>query len=368
MSHLERELRRSEVSGELVNLLGDERVECMVMEVLAQDELKEVRREARDVFRELSDFRVMEIKRTTLGWADDAASFVTSFFMIFGLFSIMVGVLLIFLIFVLLAAARRSEMGMARAVGAKCSHLVQMFIFEGTAYSLVSSAVGVVLGLSVSAVMVLTLNQIFSSFEDEFSMTPHFVLRTAVVSYCLGRVITFATVAVSAYRVSHLNIVAAVRGLPAPITVGTRAWRDLLAAPWRGFLRPFRLGWLGAVSLVTMHPLRAGAYLLQAVWAAVTFPSTVAKAVLQVLAYFFMQGWLAFLLGVLLTAQAVRSWDRVSIFGAGVTLMLIGLGLMLRTALRRAGVRSDVRDRIVFTLWAWRFWSFGHCPRTPLRG
>ena len=52
------------------------------------------------------------------------------------LFSIMVGVLLIFLIFVMLAAARRSEMGMARAVGAKRSHLIQMFVFEGTAYAL----------------------------------------------------------------------------------------------------------------------------------------------------------------------------------------------------------------------------------------
>ena len=60
----------------------------------------------------------------------------------FGLFSIMVGILLIFLIFVMLAAARRTEMGMARAVGAKRSHLVQMFVFEGTTYDLMAAAVG----------------------------------------------------------------------------------------------------------------------------------------------------------------------------------------------------------------------------------
>ncbi|GIT02405.1 MAG: hypothetical protein CM1200mP27_10300 [Chloroflexota bacterium] len=59
--------------------------------------------------------------------ADRAGSGVTSIFIIMGLFSIMVGVLLIFLIFVMLAAARRAEMGMARAVGAKRRHLIQMF-------------------------------------------------------------------------------------------------------------------------------------------------------------------------------------------------------------------------------------------------
>ncbi|MBI2855406.1 MAG: FtsX-like permease family protein, partial [Chloroflexi bacterium] len=349
VSRLQQELRRSEVSSELVNLLGDERVEDLVMGVLRRDDLKDMQREATTLFRERSDFRVMEVKRITLGWADDAGSFATTFFMIFGLFSIMVGILLIFLIFVLLAAARRSEMGMARAVGAKRRHLVQMFVFEGTAYSLVSSAVGVVLGLAVSAVMVLTLNQIFASFDDGFRLTPHVVLRTVVVSYCLGMAITFATVAVSAYRVSHLNIVAAVRGLPTPIVIGTTPWRDLLAALWRELLRPFHLAWLAVGSLVTIHPLRAAAYMLQALWRAVTFPGTVGKAVLQVLGHFFMQGWLAFLLGLLLTAQAIRSWDRISIFGAGVSLTLIGLGLMLRTALQRARVRPDITDRIAFT-------------------
>ena len=54
---------------------------------------------------------------------EEAAFFVT-IFLIFGLFSIAAGVLLIFLIFVMLAAERRSEMGMARAVGIwKCSSM-----------------------------------------------------------------------------------------------------------------------------------------------------------------------------------------------------------------------------------------------------
>ena len=80
-----------------------------------------------------------------------------------GLFSVIVGVLLIFLIFVMLAAARRTEMGMVRAVGARRVHLVQMFVFEGTAYSLVSAAIGAGIGLGVSSLIVVIANRIFSS-------------------------------------------------------------------------------------------------------------------------------------------------------------------------------------------------------------
>jgi putative ABC transport system permease protein len=50
---------------------------------------------------------------------------------VFGLFSVMVGVLLIFLIFVMLAAERRPEMGISRAVGTKRRHLIQAFLAEG---------------------------------------------------------------------------------------------------------------------------------------------------------------------------------------------------------------------------------------------
>ena len=65
-----------------------------------------------------------------------------SLFTTFGIFSIAAGILLIFLIFVMLAAERRGELGIARAVGTRRGHLVQMFLFEGVAYDLVAAAVG----------------------------------------------------------------------------------------------------------------------------------------------------------------------------------------------------------------------------------
>ena len=105
-----------------------------------------MRGEALTLFQELSEFQVIELKRNSLAAANPLGSLVTTFFLVTALFLIAIGSLLIFLIFIMLASARRPEMGMARAVGAKRRHLVEMFTFEGTAYALLSAAVGVGLG------------------------------------------------------------------------------------------------------------------------------------------------------------------------------------------------------------------------------
>ena len=70
-----------------------------------------------------------------------------SVFTTFGTFSIVAGVLLIFLIFVMLSAERRTELGIARAVGTRREHVVQMFVFEGLAYDLGAAAVGAAFGV-----------------------------------------------------------------------------------------------------------------------------------------------------------------------------------------------------------------------------
>ena len=113
--------------------------------------------EAYTLISQLSEYRVIKVKSDLLESAEEAGEGVTRFFILFSSFSITVGILLIFLIFVMLAAARKSEMGMARAVGAKRQHLVLMFIFEGTAYTVVSAAIGVITGLLVSILMVITV-------------------------------------------------------------------------------------------------------------------------------------------------------------------------------------------------------------------
>ena len=98
-------------------------------------------------------------------WLDDAnmtASVFTGLFLVVGLFSIAAGILLILLIFTMLAAERRSEMGMARAVGAQRSALVQQFMSEGSLYALIAGLVGSALGVGVAYVISRAFASIFS--------------------------------------------------------------------------------------------------------------------------------------------------------------------------------------------------------------
>src|SRR5204863_7924005 len=102
------------------------------------------------------------VKHDGLKAADDAGNAFMQMFTTFGSFSIAAGILLIFLIFVMLAAERRTEMGVARAIGTRRGHLVETFLFEGTIYDLVAAALGALLGIGVSLAMVAGIGHAFA--------------------------------------------------------------------------------------------------------------------------------------------------------------------------------------------------------------
>ena len=156
-------------------------------------------------------------KRDALETADATGAAFVSMFTTFGSFSIAAGILLIFLIFIMLAAERRGELGIARAVGTRQRNLVQMFLFEGVAYDVLAAAVGALIGIVIAYVMVLVLAGAFNQ-TNGLHITYSVTVRTVVVAYALGVLLTFAVVSASAWRVSRMNIVTAIRNLPEPPT------------------------------------------------------------------------------------------------------------------------------------------------------
>jgi putative ABC transport system permease protein len=157
------------------------------------------------------DLGINTIKQDFVEQAELIANVFVTFFIVFGLFSIAVGILLIVLIFTMLAAERRSEMGMERAVGAQRRQLIQQFISEGMGYALLAGVVGTALG----AVAVLGIAYgIQQAFGDVISISPYIEPQSLIISYSLGVVITFLAVSISSWRVSRLNVVAAVRDIP----------------------------------------------------------------------------------------------------------------------------------------------------------
>jgi putative ABC transport system permease protein len=167
------------------------------------------------------------VKQDGLDLADKQGASFLSLFTTFGTFTIAAGVLLIFLIFVMLAAERRSEMGTARAVGTQRKHLVEMFLFEGMAYDVLAAAVGAVLGLALALVMV----RVIASAVSSTGVTIRYSIRggSLALAYAIGVVLTLTVVTISASRVSRLNITSAIRNLPEPPKPRPRRRRAALA-------------------------------------------------------------------------------------------------------------------------------------------
>jgi putative ABC transport system permease protein len=139
-----------------------------------------------------SDLKAEPVKKDAIDQADSGGETFTSIFLLFGQFSVAAGVLLIFLIFVMLAAEREHELGIARAVGMRRGHLMRMFVFEGALYALLASALGSVAGVGVGWLMVRVIGKAFagSGFEISFATSP----QNVVIAFCLGMVLTFAVV------------------------------------------------------------------------------------------------------------------------------------------------------------------------------
>ena len=158
------------------------------------------------------------VKADAIDMADKAGNAFMSLFTTFGTFSISAGILLIFLIFVMLAAERRGELGIARAVGTRRGHLVQMFTFEGAAYDLIAAAVGAILGALVAYAMVLGIASAFGAADEDAGLQVQYAVtfRSLFVAFAIGGLLTLLVVAFSAWRVSVMTISTAIRNLPEP--------------------------------------------------------------------------------------------------------------------------------------------------------
>ena len=347
IGQLRQELQRPQVTDELIRVLADRDIALEVVDVLGDAQLTELEAEADTLlFIDLATIRIIELKRILLDIADDAASGVTTFFITIGLFSIMVGILLIFLIFVMLAAARRTEMGMVRAVGAKRSHLIQMFVFEGTAYDLVAATVGTLIGLLLSLGLVAIFNHLLAGVDDDFRFSYHLEPRSAIVAFCLGMIIVFVTASVSAYRVSRMNIAEAVRGLPETIVLRGEApfSQRFLLIP-KAIVQPLIFLWQAFQNLVNGRFSRFWLALGGAALWIPLLPVWWVGLIIALIRFawpYFLRGWLTFLLGLLLLYVGAGPSNQAAPFMIGMSLMIVGVGLMLRLLISRVPALTEV--------------------------
>lgn len=173
----------------------------------------------------LKSVKAVAVKERFLDAAERAGKLFKQFLTTIGSFTVIAGIMLIINIFIMLAEERKSELGMARAVGLTRGQLVYLFSFEGFLYALVASGLGSILGLGIARGLIFGFNEIFASSDRErgiLSIPFHAEPASIVWAFAAGFVITLATVLVASWRVSRLNIVRAIRRIEEPPTKAGR--------------------------------------------------------------------------------------------------------------------------------------------------
>jgi putative ABC transport system permease protein len=171
-----------------------------------------------------TDPLVTTVKKNFLDDADETGKTFTEMFTAMGSFGIFAGLLLLINLFVMLAAERKSELGMARAVGMRRSSLVGAFATEGFIYALAATLLGTVVGIGLGRVLVALSQAAFSSehsrFDLYFTVKPPSLAQSFVISF----VVAMVTIVIMSVRVSRLNIIRAIRDIPEPPPRQTRRW------------------------------------------------------------------------------------------------------------------------------------------------
>jgi hypothetical protein len=170
------------------------------------------------------DPQITPVKQESLDAADETGKTFTQMFTAMGSFGIFAGLLLLINLFVMLAAERKSELGMARAVGMKRSELVGAFATEGFVYALVATLLGTALGVVLGRVLVVFSQSAFSSEHNRFEL--YFTVKPGSLaqSFVVGFVVAVLTIVAMSIRVSRLNIIRAIRDIPEPPTRRRKRW------------------------------------------------------------------------------------------------------------------------------------------------
>jgi putative ABC transport system permease protein len=231
-----------------------------------------------------SDFRVIDVQGVAQDQADRWGSAFTDLFVVLGAFSLFSGMLLIVLVFSLVALERRGELGITRALGARRRDVVLMLALEGGLYSVIAAFFGLLGGLALALAIINLAQGLVEQYG--FHLEPVVEPLSLIASYGLGVVLTFVAVTATAWRASRFSIVTAIRDVPDP-PPGPPGWRSLVFSALPAVVGPVLLvgGVLGRLSLV---------------------------------------------------------------YAVGVATSIIGLALVARWLLRRAGLRGP--ERVVFTL------------------
>jgi putative ABC transport system permease protein len=265
------------------------------------------------------EVHVIQVKANGVKASQTAQDIFSRIFSLFCLFALAIGLLLIFLIFVLLAAERRAEMGMARAIGVQRGQLVLMYVFEGAIYDLCASFVGLGAGVGLGALLVINIEPILARYD--FPLTLTFQPRSLIISYCLGVIFTFLSIVVSSWLISRMTVADALRDLPesgqATLPLQTMLTQLRYAVQQRGS------------TFFAQLPL---------------ILERLSDIIISVIRSLMMWGILPLVVGIILFQYGLQSAE-IAPFSIGLSLLAVGGGLFVRSGVEWWLARLEINRR-----------------------
>ncbi len=164
------------------------------------------------------NYHPLSLQETKSGAIEDAkeeSQLFRELFYVFASFAVIAGELLIVNIFTLIAEERKTEMGMARAIGMKRRSVRRLYTFEGTCYAICASSIGAFAGIPISYAIMLALG----TFSDDAGRLVNYFTYSEdslALAFSAGFITTTCTIALASARISRLNVTMAIRNLAAP--------------------------------------------------------------------------------------------------------------------------------------------------------
>ena len=260
-------------------------------------------------------------------------SFFNTFLLVFALVALFVGAFIIYNTFSITVAQRTQELGLLRALGATDRQVVGSVALEALVVGVVSSVIGLVLGI----LLVTPLRALIGAFGIQLpGGSLQIELRTIVVAFLAGTVVTVVAALAPARRAARVSPIAAIR--------------DEAVAPSSGRRR---YAWGAAFTVVGVGVLILGLVahtngaLLVGLAAAVVFIGVamlsplVARPVARLLTV--PATWLHSVPGELARQNAMRNPRRTASTAAA---LMIGLALVSLIAIFGASAKASFADAI----------------------
>jgi putative ABC transport system permease protein len=157
--------------------------------------------------------QVEPVRQQLLADADTQGRRFVDLFRVFGLFSVVGGLVLLALTFFALTRDRSRALGVLRAIGLRRSGHAAALTVEGTVYAFVGSALGAFAGAALAMLVVLLARDTLAGpTSSAVDLTFAFRASTVAVGFAVGYLASVALVVAAAIVASRRNIVGMMRG------------------------------------------------------------------------------------------------------------------------------------------------------------